>query len=1104
MEILQGIGAPTRGIGGGWLKPRAIAFAAMLALGLSGCGGGGGGGGSNIRPTPPPAPPPPAGPPAPPTSIHSDYTITFDNEIRTWTQAVSGDGQLVKGGSGTLVLSGANTYSGGTTVAGGALEMAPGGSLGSGSARVGQYTSFYYPSIVLKVDSGVSLSNHILVGMYGVLDTAGTLGGSADVAVEGGDCNPTYGSCPDVRNHDGGTIRASDHAVQMNSLGNVTNNNGSLIEGGNAAVWLAAGSVSNDGDGSVIRSPNGSAIDVEHGQGQIVNTGGAVISSGGTAIILAYGGSVTNGAGSTIETQGTTPGGCVGPGGCAIYAGSGLVSGVTLNNEGTILGNVQMVATAHNSTTLWAGSLIQGYLDMGTNQGSFFTLNGDAGSVQRYSNAVAGTTTFTGILNKKGLGSWIVDSNDLDHVVQAYVEGGTLQIGDGGTTGQVGSATSGYYAPTLIQIASGARLVFNRSDDVVYWGSVGPLDSGAGGLVVQMGTGDLKFPDLRQIGGLALVVEHGSVTLGDGSFQKDSVRPVSVTNNGKLTLDNDGEVYLESVISGSGSLIKQGAGMLSLDGANTYTGSTTVGKGTLRAMKMLPGNAIVNPGAVLQGAAYNGTPPGLPGTTGDLYNGGRVEVGSGDARIGGSYTNTTTGTLAISLGSKLDVAGTVTLNGGTLEIKGADSGYVSNTHTNVLTAAGGVTGTFDQLVKGAGVVFTATTINYDANSVWLDTTGLNVTTAAAGNGVSYTAASLGGAQRVQGAFELLNADIAAGKLPGVSGDFLRAAGQFQRSPSLLAAQASLQSLSGQLHATSASMTFKAIDASSRALSDRFDNLLSRNTGFGTWAHSLSIGGDMARAGFDDVGFQLNGWLIGSDRQIGHSGVAGYAFGQSRGQQRLNQGLDHDNIRSTEGMLYAGWLNGHWYAQGRAGFGHFQQDVGRQILLGDSAQGVRTQYSGRYGMAYGESGLHFDRGDSHVTPFVNVQYARIGRGGFAEQGAGGFGLRSNAQMLDRWQAALGVRAGHHWNLDGGRAVDFSARAQWQRTLASHGDVFNASFVGLEAWRPLAGIGLSRYSGLIGLGLDAALSAHAMLKFGYDCEMGQHDNAQMLSVHLNVAI
>jgi len=414
-----------------------------------------------------------------------------------------------------------------------------------------------------------------------------------------------------------------------------------------------------------------------------------------------------------------------------------------------------------------------------------------------------------------------------------------------------------------------------------------------------------------------------------------------------------------------------------------------------------------------------------------------------------------------------------------------------------------VTGTFDQLVKGAGVVFTATTINYDANSVWLDTTGLNVTTAAAGSGVSYTAASMGSAQRVQGAFEQLNAGIATSNLAGVSGDFLHAAGQFQQSPTLLAAQASLQSLSGQLHAASAAMTFQAIDASSRALSDRFDSLLDKGADFGMWTHDLNVGGDMARAGFDNVGFQVNGWLVGSDRPIGHAGVAGYAFGQSRGQQRLNQGFDHDNSRSTEGMLYAGWLNGSWYTQGRVGFGHFQQDVSRQVLLGYSAQGVRTQYNGHYSVAYGESGLHFGRGDSRITPFINVQYARVGRDGFAEQGAGGFGLRSDAQTLDRWQAGLGVRAGRHWNLDGGRAVDISARAQWQRTLAARGDVFNASFVGLEQWQPLLGIGLSRYSGLFGVGLDATLSAHATLKFGYDYEVGQHDNAQTLSARLNVA-
>ncbi|HEV2678965.1 MAG TPA: autotransporter domain-containing protein, partial [Rhodanobacter sp.] len=487
-----------------------------------------------------------------------------------------------------------------------------------------------------------------------------------------------------------------------------------------------------------------------------------------------------------------------------------------------------------------------------------------------------------------------------------------------------------------------------------------------------------------------------------------------------------------------------------------------------------------------------------------LTNAGKVAVHGGDSTVGGNYAQSSTGTLAVGLGSKLAISGTATLNGGTLEVTGADSGYVSSTHTNVLTATGGLTGTFGQLTKDTGVVFTATTINYDANSVWLDTTGLNVTTAAAGNGVSYTPASFGSAQRVQGAFNQLDNKIAAGNLSGVSGAFLHAAGQFQQSRTLQAAQASLQSLSGELHAASASMTFEAIDAASRALSDRFDNLLDKGTGYGMWTHDLSTGGDMARAGFNSVGFQLNGWLVGNDRQIGRSGVAGYAFGQSRSQQRQGQSYDHDNSRSTEGMLYAGWLYGNWYTQGRVGFGHVQQDINRQILLGDSAQGVGTQYNGGYSVAYSESGLHFGRGNSHLTPFVDVQYARINRDGFAEQGAGGFGLRSNAQTLDRWQAGLGVRASHHWNLDGGRAMDFSAHAQWQRTLASHGEAFDASFVGLQQWQPLVGIGLSRYSGLFGVGMDATLSKRTTLNFSYDYEMGQRDNAQTLSARLNVAI
>jgi fibronectin-binding autotransporter adhesin len=879
--------------------------------------------------------------------------LVFDrSDDITFHGLISGQGRIVKSGKGTLVLSRVNTYSGGSTVEQGELEILPGTSPGTGAIAVGS-ASTQYTGQVLKVDAGVALSNYVFLYDGATLDNAGAIHQSVfDATVQSsGSGNVT------VVNRDGASIDGSYQGIQLGYGGSISNGAGSVISGftrgissdvggaitvnnsgGSIIGWTAGDLHIGDGISAVsatIINTDGGRIEgraagiVVFSDATILNSNGSVISGNGAgtgAGVALFGGGVVTNDGATIEGLGEA---------IVAYSGTTTISNL---NGGMLIGNVDLKADAANVVTLMAGSSIQGNLSLGTNPQATLTLNGDNALPQSYSDAVSGTTTFAGALIKEGTGSWNIDTGDLSGVIETDVNNGAL---------------------------------------------------------------------------------HSNTVL---------------------------------------------AGMVNV--------------------------------------AAQGTLDGGPGVSGTLSNAGKVAVHDGDSAIGGNYVQSSTGTLAISLGSKLNVAGTATLNGGTLEITGADSGYVSNTHTNVLAAAGGVSGTFDQLVKDTGVVFTATTINYDANSVWLDTTGLDVTTAAAGDGVSYTPASFGSARRVQGAFEQLDDKIATGDLADVPGDFLQAAGQFQRAPTLQAAQASLQSLSGQLHAASAAMTFETIGASSRALSDRFDNLLDKGTGFGMWTHDLGMGGDMARAGFSDVGFQLNGWLVGNDRQIGRSGVAGYAFGQSQGQQRLHQGYDHDRSRSTEGMLYAAWLDGNWYTQGRVGFGHFQQDTTRQILLGEGTQGVGTQYGGNYDVAHGESGLRFQHGNTNVTPFANVEYARIGRDGFAEQGAGGFGLRSNAQSLDRWQAGLGVRAGRHWDLDGGRTVDFSARAQWERTLASHGDEFNASFVGLQQWQPLVGIGLSRYSGEFDAALDARLSAHTSLKFDYDYEMGQRDHAQMLSANLNM--
>jgi fibronectin-binding autotransporter adhesin len=504
------------------------------------------------------------------------------------------------------------------------------------------------------------------------------------------------------------------------------------------------------------------------------------------------------------------------------------------------------------------------------------------------------------------------------------------------------------------------------------------------------------------------------------------------------------------------------------------------------------------------GTHASGELDGVPGVMGNLSNAGTVAIHDGDSMVGGDYAQSSTGTLAVSLGSKLDVTGTATLDGGTLRVTGADSGYVANTHTEVLTADAGVDGTFDQLVKDTGVVFTSSTINYDANSVWLDTTGLDVTTAAKGGGVDYTPVSMGSAVRVQGAFEQLDNKIATGSLDSASSDFVQAAGQFQQSPDLHAAQASLESLSGQLHAASAGMVLQAIDAAGRALSERLDDDEGPVDGQRhTWMRQLSQGGDMARNGFADVDYQLDGWLAGTDVRVGQHALAGFAFSQGSGMEQLAGRFDRNRSRNTEGMVYAGWTDDHWYAQGRVGMGQYRQRINRMLLLGTSYQGVWTQYDGRYNVAYGESGLRFDMGSARLTPFVDLEYDRVTRDGFAEQGAGGFGLKSGGQALSRWRGGLGLKLARQWQFAGGRSLGLDARVQWRRTLSADGAAFDASFVGLDEWRPLTGVGLSRRSAVFGLDLDARPSANSRFNLGYEYLAGDRGRGGVASARFSLA-
>ncbi|WP_043694025.1 autotransporter-associated beta strand repeat-containing protein [Luteibacter sp. 9133] len=1093
-------------------------------------------------------------------SIANNGTLIFNfgypSGVGGGTDAViSGSGNLIKQGSDLFVLSGDNTYTGGTLISGGTLRLGSGGTTGSVTGAITN-------NGVLGFDRSDNVTFANRVTGTGALrkDGFNTLTLTGDVASTGG-TNVTLGTLQIGNGGTSGTLAgdvfvsgtlAFNRSDDQTFSGNISGD-GQVVKLGGNTLTLTRGNVSSGGGGpwfgtdvvdGTLRIASGAALkysttvggnlahavlQVDHGatiayttladgatldNAGLVHTNDAFTAVGGTRAA-----SVFNHDGGVIETvpQVGYVGGAVnlGANSTLINASGAIIrgaigvesSGVVTNDGGTITGMTDDGINGHMTavTNTNGGQITSG------NDSRLPTAPISAGIFSYGHDATISNLSASSIVGKR--------------VGVALNDGGTV-FNDGGSLISGSTGVSTYNQDLTIATVNntnGARITGTQTGIRLEFGGV--VNNGAGSTIetTAPASGDCSGTPACAVyvpvyGGVGNYGSVGTLTLSNAGFilgdvQMDPGRVNDITliaggyihgalkigSNTASTLTLDGgagssQLYSTAVTGGTtfgGSLIKNGAGTWTLDN-NQLQGvtNTSINAGSLRASQSLAGNVTVNAG---------GTLDGVPGVHGNLINAGKVALHGGDTSVGGNFSQASGGRLAVSLGSKLAVAGSAALDG-TLEVTGADNGYVSNTHTDVLTATGGVTGTFGALVKDSGVVFTSSTINYGPNSVWLDTTGLNITAAMQSRGAVLTRASLASAQRVQSAFTQLDTRIASGTVAAVPSNFVEAAGQFQQAPTVQAAQFSLESLSGELHAASAAMTFEAIDASGRAMSDHFDDLLDKKAGYGMWTHNLSTSGDMGRSGFDGVGYQLNGWMVGSDQQIGSSGVAGFAFGQSQARQQLDRSSDRNRSRNTEGMFYAGALNGNWYTQGRIGFGHFQQDVNRQLLLGTSAQGVGTRYGGDYNVAYGESGLNLDWAGTRVLPFVNVEYANIRRDGFAEQGAGGFGLQANAQTVDRWQAGVGLRASRRWDFGGGRSLDFRMSAQFQRTVASRGDVFEASFVGLQQYQPLVGIGLSRYSGLFNVGLKAALSELTSLDFGYDYQRGQRDQAQMVSARL----
>ncbi|NTU58186.1 MAG: filamentous hemagglutinin N-terminal domain-containing protein, partial [Chlorobiaceae bacterium] len=576
---------------------------------------------------------------------------------------------LIKSGSGTLTLSGDNTYTGGTGINGGKVSLASSGALGSsGTISFGggtlQYSSSNTTDYSNRFSSAASQAYSIDTNAQSVT-FANSLTSSGGSLTKLGAGTLTLSG---ANTYDGGS-NLNAGTLSLGS-GGALGSSGTISFGGGTLQYSSANTTDYSNRFSSAAS-QAYSIDTN---AQSVTFANSLTSSGGTLTKLGEGtltlGAVNTYTGSTNINAGTlklgtsafsglnsalgsTSGGTTVVNGAALdlngynlrtaepltLNGTGISGGGALLNSGgpgaEYLGNI----TLGSDSSIVANA---GYFNIGSTAantislaGHVLTLGGTAAGNQGYNGIVISTIQGSGSLIKSGTGTWCVMDNAYNGATQ--INGGKLNISSSTSLGASGT--------------------------------------------ISFGGGTLQYSSLPSN------TYDFSSRFSTGSNQAYSIE----TSHYSVT-------FASNLTSNGGSLTKLGTGSLILTGTNTYTGTTTVNGGTLQvgnggATGTLGSGAVTSNATLLFKRSGDVSLSSLVSNTGVIGGTGNV-----NAEIGGNFTVDRTITLtgsdsSISLAAGVNVAagtstgGDVTLsNNITTSSTGTLSIYQGNPNTTNLSS----------------------------------------------------------------------------------------------------------------------------------------------------------------------------------------------------------------------------------------------------------------------------------------------------------------------------------------------------------------------------------------------------------------------------------
>ncbi|EGZ3959736.1 autotransporter outer membrane beta-barrel domain-containing protein, partial [Salmonella enterica subsp. enterica serovar Cerro] len=569
-----------------------------------------------------------------------DVTNNATLELNTggdFTNAISGSGQVVKSGDETLTLSGANSYTGGTTISGGTLVATHVNALGTGA-----------------IDNRASLLLDAS-GQFTVTDLTTESGGTTEIGAGSTLQATTLTQKSDSTltiNLDSNTVDPVIHAASQVSLagtlditgiGDVLDSDPASTDDLDTFTLIASDkTIAGDFEKLTVAGMDADLADFITVDGRIDDTGKQYelttaltwYADRDDAVTDAHGTfNLTNADGSfAVNTVLENVDATLDPASATGWDGTSLIK----QGAGTLILNAENTYTG--GTTISGGTLVATNVDaLGSGDVTDdATLELNTGGT--FDNAISGS-------------GQVVKSGD-----ETLTLSGTNSY-TGGTT-----ISGGTLVATNVEALGSGDVTDDATLELNTGGTFDNAISGSG-QVVKSGDKMLTLSGANTY--------TGGTLISDGTLVASNVEALGtgdVTNNATLELNTGGT--FDNAISGSGQVVKSGDDVLTLSGANSYSGGTLISDGTLVAsnVEALGSGDIDNYASLQLNASGQFVTANL--TTHDNAT---TAIGAGSALRANTLTQEANSTLAVHL-TDSNSGAIVTADranlGGTLDITG--------------------------------------------------------------------------------------------------------------------------------------------------------------------------------------------------------------------------------------------------------------------------------------------------------------------------------------------------------------------------------------------------------------------------------------------------